>query len=80
MMVEKFFGLSVGSLQDLVNRYGCVIKRQDLVEVVTVEWLEKEFCKKEYCTLKGLHPCEEIGCWQQIMMKAVRLRVVEKEE
>ena len=44
-MTDKVFGLTVAKVQELVNKYNCIITRKELVPVVTVEFLKKE-CKK----------------------------------
>ncbi len=44
-MTEKIFGLEECKVQELVDKYNCVILRKDFVPVVSVEELEK-ICKE----------------------------------
>ena len=52
---DKVLGLSEAKVQELVNKYGCIINRKELVPVVSVEQLKK-ICQELYTKATDVHP------------------------
>ncbi len=54
-MTDKVLGLSELKVQELVDKYGCIINRTDLVPVVSIEELRK-ICRGLYEKATNTHP------------------------